>query len=150
MRKTILLFLILLTGLALQACSPKEVGAAEAQAPEIQEATPEMPSLPSPDLVVESQRAQKDGFVIVNLGEIVAITPPANPAEWRISFAESVLEILTPKELLGNPGSQGWLFRAWAVGSTDIRLTSVTPACTDPLPCPQAPPQVITFTLEVK
>jgi hypothetical protein len=109
-----------------------------------------MPALPSPDLVIDSRRAQREGTVTVNLNQVIAITPPSEPPQWRITYAESVLELLTSKEVLEDSELKQWLFRAWAVGSTDIRLTSITPACDAPLPCPQAPPQVIVFTLEVK
>lgn len=150
MRPTILLFAILLISYAAQACTANAAPVAAAQSQATQEGTTEMPALPSPDLVIDSRRAQKEGTVTVNLNQVIAITPPSEPPQWRISYAESVVELLTPKQTLEDPGLKEWLFRAWAVGSTDIQLTSVTPACDAPLPCPQAPPQVITFTLVVK
>ena len=150
MRPTALLYVVHLMSFATQGCAANEVPAAAAQSQATQEITTEMPALPSPDLVIDSRQAQREATITVNLNQVIAIVPPSEPAQWRITYAESVVELLTSKEVLEDSERKEWLLRARAVGSTDIRLTSITPACTDPLPCPQAPPQVLTFTLEVK
>lgn len=149
MRQLMVFLLILLTSI-IQACALRNAPIAQAQPSESQEAVTKISTSPSPDLVINSKQAQREGTIVVHLNQVVAITPPSEPKQWRITYAESVLELLTPKEDLENPEITEWLFRAAATGSTDIQLTSIPPVCTDPLPCPPAPPQVITFTLEVK
>jgi len=144
---------LLLTNILIQACTPREIPLNTTNTPEIQSSMKvetRMPALPSPDIVINALKLQRESVMTVGLGNIIAVTPPPTPVQWRISYAESVVELLTSKEILEDATTREWLFRTSATGSTDIRLTSIPPVCTDPLPCPPAPPQVITFTLEVK
>lgn len=151
MRKFILFLMVPIfftqSCIAQQALSTPTINATTT--PPIEEVTLEMPTMPSPSMTIDPMR-QRGKLVTVFVGDIFAISVPQGSPKWKVDYAGSVVEPLTPVENMEEPGSQGWFFRAIATGQTDIRLTSHTPPCESSVPCPPAPPIVFVFTLEVK
>lgn len=150
MRKIILFLMVAVfftqSCIAQQALSTPTINATT---PPIEEVTLEMPTMPSPSITIDPMR-QRGKLVTVLVGDIFSITVPQGSSRWKVDYAGSVVEPLTPVENMEEPGPQGWFFRAIATGQTDIRLTSYAPPCDSSVPCPPAPPIGFVFTLEVK
>ena len=142
--------LLLLLGMVCQACAIQEPSSTQIPLKDqTVEATAVMPALPTPATTIDPLK-QRNRVVTVTVGDVFAVTVPPGSSKWTVDYANSVVQLLTSGTDVNEPGPQGWLFRAVAVGSTDIRLTSVLPACNSPTPCPPAPPVTIVFTVEVK
>lgn len=138
--RPITLFLLISVFLC-QSCAPQQALSSPAEG---------SPTMPTPSLVIDPIK-QRGKTVTVSVGDVFSVSLPAGDAGgWKVDYASSVVQSLTPVENMEQPGPQGWFFRATAVGQTDIRLTSYAPPCNDPQPCPPAPPMTFVFTLDVK
>ena len=148
-------FFFLFVILFCQSCAAQQVeisptlDAATVTAAVTAEETQEMPTLPVPDVLVDPLR-QRGQVIAVSVGDVIAVAIPPGSSRWKVGYADSVVEALTSAENMAEPGPQGWLFRAVAVGQTDLRLTAPAAICNQPQPCPPAPPPTFVFTVEVK
>ena len=142
---------LLLAVLFCQSCAAQQTEVSPTIVPTnvVAEETQQMPTMPVPDVLVDPMRRFGDP-VVVSVGNVIAVAMPPGSSKWKFDYADSVVELLTPAENMTNPGPQGWLFRAVAVGQTDIRLTAPAAICNQPQPCPPAPPMTFVFTVEVK
>ncbi len=104
--------------------------------------------IPAPNMIVDPMMPGGQ-VVTVLVGDVFAVALPQGSSKWKVDYADSVVEPLTPAENMREPGPRGWLFRAVAVGQTDIRLTAPAAVCNQP-PCPPPSPIAFVFTVEVK
>lgn len=112
-------------------------------------ATEALPTAPVPSTILDpSQLAGQE--IAFAVGDVFAISLPREGFTWRINFANTVIQPLTPPEKMTDPDSPGWLFQALAKGKTDVRITASAPPCDSATPCPPAPPITFVFTIEVK
>jgi len=109
----------------------------------------EMPTMPTPSILIDPMM-QRDKVVSILVGDVFSVSVPQGFSNWKVDYSDSVIQLLTPVENMREPGPQGWIFQAVAVGQTDIRLTSSTAVCNDPQPCPSAPPVTYVFMVDVK
>jgi hypothetical protein len=128
-----------------QSCAAQPLDITAAPSSVVVEETPEMPT---PDMIVDPMK-QRGQVVTVLVGDVFAVALPQGSSKWKVDYADSVVEPLTPAENMREPGPRGWLFRAVAAGQTDIRLTAPAAACNQP-PCPPPSPITFVFTVEVK
>jgi len=108
----------------------------------------EAPSeMPIPSMIIDPMK-QNGKVVTILVGDVFAVALPQGSSRWKVDYS-SVFQPLTPAENMKEPGLQGWLFQAVAVGKADIRLTAPAAECNQP-PCPPAPPITYVFTVDVK
>jgi len=87
-----------------------------------------------------------DSTKAVRVGQTVGLRPLRDGVRWQVSYSETALQLLTPPDLLPDPGPDGWVWKAVAPGITEITLTSTLP-CPDPPCAPNV--QRFTFTLDI-
>ena len=146
MRQTILFSLI--TVILCQACSAQQSLNTPTTSPG-NIAIEETANMPTPSMIIDPMK-QRGKIVTVLVGDVFAVSLPQGSSRWKVDYAGSVFQLLTLAENMEEPGPQGWLFRAIAVGQTDIRLTAPAAECNQPQPCPPAPPISYVFTVDVK
>ena len=62
--------------------------------------------------------------VTVSIGDILAVSRPADFAEWDVAFASEVLRSLDTAADRRRPPATGWRFEAIDEGTTDIAFTA--------------------------
>lgn len=75
----------------------------------------------------------------VNFGEMVLLVPSFEPAGWKLSYEELVLSLITPKDKIANPGTDGWVVRATSAGTMTVCREMDRILCTKDQPCPRIP-----------
>jgi hypothetical protein len=96
--------------------------------------------MPTPNIIINPRQPAQ--VIAVLVGHIVAFTRPLDAAEWQVDYDASLWSPLTPAEKMRKPDAQGWLFRAIAIGQSDLTFTSIA-SCAQP-PCP---PMVARFVV---
>lgn len=93
----------------------------------------------------------KDNVIAVSAGDMISIkVPPGfDNTSWQVDYAANIVQPLMTIEETANPPSGNWIFRAVAIGQTDIRFTANAPKCQGEQPCPPAPPRIFVITIDV-
>jgi hypothetical protein len=108
----------------------------------------EMPDLPN--MTIDLLNVNKDvATVLVGYVISIKVPPGFENITWQVDYADSVVQPRMPIEVLANPASESWFFRAVAVGQTDIRFTTKASKCQGEQPCPPAPPRMFVITINV-
>jgi hypothetical protein len=63
--------------------------------------------------------------VVVEVGQTIIVSRPADFAVWAVSFDASVLQALTPADEMPSPPGDGWRFLALAPGATTVHAAAV-------------------------
>jgi len=61
--------------------------------------------------------------VKVQVGQTIGLRSPRPNDRWQLSYSDTALELLTPPDLIQQPGDDGWVWKALVPGETSIMLT---------------------------
>jgi hypothetical protein len=65
------------------------------------------------------------GGVDVRVGDVLAVRPPMNAAEWQVSFDAAYLEFQGTPDALRHPDAAGWKFTVVRAGETALTVSPV-------------------------
>ena len=80
--------------------------------------------------------------IVVRMNQQIVVLPMSTEITWQVDYDSSILTALTPADKMSQPGPDGWLFQAAAVGQTDLVMTSVPAPCPPGTPCAPMPARV--------
>ena len=117
-----------------QTLAPPSPTATITEATAIPESTPLARAIVSP--------AQAGQTIVVRVNQQIVVLPMSTELTWQVDYDSSILTALTPADKMSQPGPDGWLFQAAAVGQTDLVMTSVPAPCPPGTPCAPMPARV--------
>ncbi|MFZ1268651.1 MAG: hypothetical protein WAV53_02340 [Anaerolineae bacterium] len=128
------------TGTTPTGTTPTQTLAPPSPTATITEATAIPESTPLARVIVSP--AQAGQTIVVRVNQQIVVLPMSTELTWQVDYDSSILTALTPADKMSQPGPDGWLFQAAAVGQTDLVMTSVPAPCPPGTPCAPMPARV--------
>ena len=128
------------TGTTPTGTTPTQTLAPPSPTATITEATAIPESTPLARVIVSP--AQAGQTIVVRMNQQIVVLPMSTELTWQVDYDSSILTALTPADKMSQPGPDGWLFQAAAVGQTDLVMTSVPAPCPPGTPCAPMPARV--------